>query len=694
MHSNPDMHLITQWLILIVVLSQNARAEDPEPDELDLIQGSEEMQSIAAGHPIPTNLSPSVTSVMTSKDIERIGARRLSEVLEYLPGVHVSSARNGNSVIGFRGVYSETNSQVLILVNGIPLRNTLVGGKPLEWTMPVKNISHIEVIRGPGSMLYGGDATTGVINVVLKTGKAIQGGDVGGFFGSHDTYEGWAEYGSKKGDWEYAFSLQGGTTNGSQGRISRDAQTFLDNQFQTRVSNAPGFTNFGRDDIDARMDVAYKDWVRIRSGYQRFNGVQTGEGPTLALDNTGTTNVDIYNMDLTTTNKITGDLSLDSKIYFLGQNTNWDVSPLPPGTLGGLLPLGTRSVSSNFQGTTGLTTQLNYTGFKKHNVTLGAGFIYNWVTDVSNKLNFLITPNLILQTPLTETSTLTRDPTKISNNRTNFYALFQDEWNFATDWYLTTGLRYDHYSDVTDGFSPRATLIWNVNTNLTAKLLYSRAFRPPSFIEKNSPANPDKPIQSEIMDSLEFQVENKWSTDFKTSANVYWFELDNLITSTADSSLTSASVTSPFAAIFSNAPKINGIGVETEGRYDLNENLNLTLSYSYHGLSNTNNTGLLPEHMMKGLINWEFTKDWVFGSQINWIGERKRPINDPRPNLSDYFIVGLTLSTKIAEPLEFTLRANNLLGTNAKEPSLNPTLLPGDVPVTDRSILGQIKWSF
>jgi outer membrane cobalamin receptor len=148
MHSNPGMHLITRWLILIVVLSQNARAEDPEPDELDLIQGSEEMQSIASGHPIPTNLSPSVTSVMTSKDIERIGARRLNDVLEYLPGVHVSSARNGNSVIGFRGIYSETNSQVLILVNGIPLRNTLVGGKPLEWTMPVKNISHIEVIRG------------------------------------------------------------------------------------------------------------------------------------------------------------------------------------------------------------------------------------------------------------------------------------------------------------------------------------------------------------------------------------------------------------------------------------------------------------------------------------------------------------------------------------------------------------------
>jgi iron complex outermembrane receptor protein len=98
--------------------------------------------------------------------------------------------------------------------------------------------------------------------------------------------------------------------------------------------------------------------------------------------------------------------------------------------------------------------------------------------------------------------------------------------------------------------------------------------------------------------------------------------------------------------------------------------------------------------MIKALINWEFIKDWHLGSQLNWIGERKRPANDPRSNLAGYFITGLTLSTQIAKPLELTLRVNNLLSTNAKEPSLNSTLLPGDVPVTDRSILGQIKWSF
>jgi iron complex outermembrane receptor protein len=120
----------------------------------------------------------------------------------------------------------------------------------------------------------------------------------------------------------------------------------------------------------------------------------------------------------------------------------------------------------------------------------------------------------------------------------------------------------------------------------------------------------------------------------------------------------------------------------------------LSVNYSYHGVNNSNQTGLLPEHMFKALINWEFSKGWLLGSQLNWIGERTRPANDPRPNLNGYFIAGLTLSTKIAKPLELTLRVNNIFGVNAKEPSLNPTLLPGDVPVYGQSILGQIKWSF
>jgi len=453
-------------------------------------------------------------------------------------------------------------------------------------------------------------------------------------------------------------------------------------------------TNFGRDDIDARLDVSYQDWLRLRAGYQGFYHVQNGEGGALALDNVGTSNENDYNIDLSVNHKINDDLAFAIKGYFFGQDSNYDYRLLPPGTLGGLLPLGAQNQTAYFQGTTGLNTQLNYTGLNSHNFTFGTGFVYNWVINASNKVNYLITPQLIQQIPLTEVSSFGKDPILFSNNRTNFYALLQDEWNFATDFYLTSGLRYDYYSDVSAGFSPRAALVWNVNNNLTTKLMYSRSFRPPSFLEKNLPLIPGNTIKSETVNTVELQAENKWSSDLITSANVYWFEFDNLITSVSDSSLTTISSVSATPVAFVNTPKINGICRVTEARYAFNDQLNLSVNYSYHGVSNSNQTGLLPEHMFKALINWEFSKDWRLGTQLNWIGERQRPANDSRPNLTGYFIAGLTLSTQIAKPFELTLRANNIFGTNAKEPSLNPILLPGDVPILERSILGQIKWSF
>ena len=108
---NPSQSV--KYLLICFGLTQNVLAE--ADDDLGLIYGSDQMQSIASGHPLPQSLSPSVTSVLTSQDIDRIGARRLTDVLEYLPGVHISSARNGSNVIGFRGIASESNSQVLIL---------------------------------------------------------------------------------------------------------------------------------------------------------------------------------------------------------------------------------------------------------------------------------------------------------------------------------------------------------------------------------------------------------------------------------------------------------------------------------------------------------------------------------------------------------------------------------------------------
>jgi iron complex outermembrane receptor protein len=183
------------------------------------------------------------------------------------------------------------------------------------------------------------------------------------------------------------------------------------------------------------------------------------------------------------------------------------------------------------------------------------------------------------------------------------------------------------------------------------------------------------------------QIENKWSADLTTSANIYWFNQENLILSTNTSS---AAV--PIS--FYNNKEIEGIGLESEVKYKFTDQFDISASYSKHYLTNSLGSGYMPEDMIKGLINWEVMDNFQIGGQLNWIGDRKRSSDDPRSDLDGYFIAGLTLSTTIAKPLEFTMRINNLFDSVAKEPSLSHLLLPGDIPVTGRTFLGQIKFTF
>jgi iron complex outermembrane receptor protein len=193
-------------------------------------------------------------------------------------------------------------------------------------------------------------------------------------------------------------------------------------------------------------------------------------------------------------------------------------------------------------------------------------------------------------------------------------------------------------------------------------------------------------LKPETVDTLEFQIEQRWTKDLTTSANMYWYKADNLITSLPTTSITPVG--------FFNNNRINNIGVEAEIKYVVTDNFTGTLNYSYNGMSKTIGTGLMPASMFKGLMSYEITRDWTIGTQLNWIGERVRSRGDPRSPLAGSFTTGVTLSTKIAKPLDLTLRVNNVFNVNAMEPSYSWVLLPGDIPTLGRTILGQVKVSF
>jgi outer membrane receptor for ferrienterochelin and colicins len=114
--------------------------------------------------------APGVISVLTREDIERFGGISLKDLLDRVPSLNaVAGSWTDRNAVASRGdMVKSTSSHVLILINGRPTREIVEGGiiSDMMGAFPVNIIERIEVIRGPGSVLYGSNAMSAVINIV------------------------------------------------------------------------------------------------------------------------------------------------------------------------------------------------------------------------------------------------------------------------------------------------------------------------------------------------------------------------------------------------------------------------------------------------------------------------------------------------------------------------------------------------
>lgn len=120
----------------------------------------------------PLKEAPANVTVISAQDIEETGAQTIADVVQQEPGVFTQNLLGNpkGAKIDIRG-YGETSPQnVLVLVNGRRVNGIDTMGADLA-QMPVDAIDRIEVYRGPGTVLYGDNATGGVVNIILKAGE-------------------------------------------------------------------------------------------------------------------------------------------------------------------------------------------------------------------------------------------------------------------------------------------------------------------------------------------------------------------------------------------------------------------------------------------------------------------------------------------------------------------------------------------
>lgn len=680
-------------LSLLLLQPPSALAQSSEEDELAMIYGDKETVSIATGTKQTLRRAPAVATVITAEEISAMGATELDEVLESVPGLHVSRASaRYSSIYMFRGIGGggQTNSQVLMLQNGIPMTTMFNSDRGAAWAgVPLENIARIEVIRGPGSALYGADAYAGVINLITKTAADTPGTEVGLRGGSFDTHSTWIQHGGKLGPVEVAGYLRVGSTNGIREIIQADAQTRNDQLFGTRASLAPGAVNTGHDAIDASLNLGYDKW-RLRAAYKLRDDLQTGAGLSSALDPNSLARVENVNGDLSWNDPLFAqDWSVGGNAAFLYYTftypNNLQLYPsgvtLPTGTF----PDGLIGGPNQWEKQLRFSAYAAYAGFSGHSLRFGVGHDDLDIYRTKNIQNFRWSP-AGLPIPLGQVIDYTSEqPYLRPQIRRINYVYVQDEWNFARDWTVTAGVRYDHYSDFGGTTNPRLALVWDASFNLTAKLLYGQAFRAPSFNEQygtNSVANGNASLKPETIETVEAAL--SWKTTKNTEVNLSLFRYQ-----TKDMIRLVANTAPALGSSWQNTGNQHGSGLELEALWDANHALRLTGNYSYQKSideSTNQDAGYAPRHHIYGRADWRFTNGWLLSGQVNRVADRMRAAGDKRSQIPDYTTFDLTLrTTRGKNQWDFAASVRNLFDATVLEPSAAPgLLLPNDLPMAPR----------
>jgi len=191
-------------LVLIAIpLALGAQSTPPKAIGEVTLFGEEQLKVEAATKTeIPISKAPSAVTVVTAKQIAESGARTVPDLLRLVAGVNVRWNPMVQT-IDIRGFGENPfSNRILLLIDGLPYNSGDTGGLPLSPAFdffPVQNIKRIEVVRGPGSSLYGENAFWGVINLVTLSGEDLSGGDLQLYGGSRTTGELTAQFGQRIG---------------------------------------------------------------------------------------------------------------------------------------------------------------------------------------------------------------------------------------------------------------------------------------------------------------------------------------------------------------------------------------------------------------------------------------------------------------------------------------------------------------
>jgi len=679
--------IVSLTLFLLSFHNQSVASESSGQTTMDtlLAMSLEELIeveiSIATRSPLPVQKAPAIATVVTANDIRIMGARTLVDVLERIPGIGVTRNHYSVYAIDIRGLKAIRQNKVRFMVDGHTINMPTVGESFWAFEdLSVEQVERVEVIRGPGSALYGTNAFSGIINVVTKPGIAINGTQVSAGGGSFETGRANILHGRRYGEFDVMASLTYASTEGAQLEVTSDAL------------GRSGITDDWARGWDGTFKVSWKNFV--------FNSRYTtrDSGPYVGVTNVVNDDTELMSdqffADLSYSTAISEKWNMNARAYYDFADITFKWQVFPPGTA--LSPLPAHFFPYGVYGTPGFKNQIygvefgsDYAITDTNTVTAGVVYEYSKQYDITHHTNFdpITFINLGAYQDISSWGNW-----NIPEDRTNIAAYLQDEWMIKDNLSLTLGLRYDHYDDVGDSTNPRIGLVWEMIEYVDLKLLYGQAFRIPTFDELysiNNPASVGNPkLEPEEMTT--YEVSLVYSPDNKPLITATGFY--NQFTDKIDLVPTGI----PGMLEFRNTNDATIYGVELDARYRF-QDIEVYGNYFWNQPENDETGEPLPDvpeyRLNLGFNFW--VAEWGKGNlHILHVGDTPRTVGDIRDNHDAYTVVNANfILMNFFQSLELRASLYNLFDEEYSYPA-PPFTLADDYPAPGRSVFIELRYTF
>ncbi|MBF0507892.1 MAG: TonB-dependent receptor [Deltaproteobacteria bacterium] len=430
------------------------------------------MVSAASGFLEPTEKAPAAVTVIGRKEIEQSGLKTLAEVLERVPGFFVEQDERKNRIY-LRGI----PDSFLVIMDGVPFANdTSAKNYPRGYDLSLATIEKIEIVRGPGSALWGANAFSGVINLVTRNGANLNGTEVSVMAGPQATR----------------------LTSVTSGYKEKNVDLFISGSY----NSTEGFPQSATGNSD---DVFREFYMKMKLGDHlemsgRFSSVENH------FNDRGIIFFPIVYSGVRQT----------PFSFFQTQYTN-DLGPAQL-TVRGFAEYFENKEQTDYyllhqdNSQYGTEARLDITSLDRNIASLGLTYKHNRGSDTTFDLSL---PNF----------PVFRGVSLYPGFDSDLFSIYmQDKYQPVKDIELTGGVRFDKHSKFDGVFNPRLGLSWQIGAGFHFKALYGRSFRTPALTVYTYDSN----VTPERLESFDLELGYTKTDVFSVRINPFYYDVEQL----------------------------------------------------------------------------------------------------------------------------------------------------------------------